>query len=98
MNYRVQIGKEAHDELAEAFWHIHDDSPANAKIWLQGLYDKIDSLESMPERCAFARENDKFEEELRQLVFHSHRIIFTIKGKTVYVMHIRHGARKEIEP
>jgi len=52
----------------------------------------------MPQRCACARENDKYDEELRQLVFRSHRIIFTIKGKTVHVMHIRHAARKELEP
>ena len=62
------------------------------------LYDKIYSLETMPKRCALAHENDTFDEELRQLVFKPYRIILTIKDTTVHVIHVRHVARKEMEP
>jgi plasmid stabilization system protein ParE len=64
----------------------------------KGLYDQIDTLERFPERCAFAREREYLEENLRQLAFKSHRIIFRIDKarKTVYVLHVRHGGRRAV--
>ena len=60
----------------------------NAARWLQALYREIDTLERFPERCAFAREREYLDEDLRQLVFKSHRIVFTVqkKDKWVYVL------------
>src|SRR5712692_3669480 len=69
--------------------------PLNAARWLQGLYDQIDTLQRFPERCALAREREYLEEDLRQLVFKSHRIIFRIDKarRAVYVLHVRHATR-----
>ena len=44
-------------------------------------------------------------EEIRELIYgrrgkrkHKHRIIFTIRHDTVYVLYVRHTARDELEP
>ncbi len=55
----------------------------------------------MPARCPLAPENDEFEEEIRELLYgkrqHRYRILFTIRGETVIVLHIRHGAREHLK-
>ena len=60
--------------------------------WLRSLYRQIDTLENLPERCAFAREREFLEGDLRQLIFKSHRIVFRIdKTKSlVSVVYFRH--------
>ncbi len=50
----------------------------------------------MPERCAHAPENRWFKREIRQLLYDQYRILFTIRGRTVRVLHVRHGARLEL--
>jgi plasmid stabilization system protein ParE len=52
----------------------------------------------MPARCAVILEAQDFPYELRQLIFHSHRIIFQIveTRKTVVVLRVYHGSRERI--
>jgi len=94
--YEVIVTPEAELGIVEAFQFIHERSPMNAAKWLGALYRKIDALESMPGRCALARENKYFEETLRQLVFHSHRIVFWVEeaAMTVHVVWVRHGKQR----
>ena len=56
----------------------------------------IDSLESMPRRCPRAREHEDIGVDLRQLLFGVYRILFVIRDDIVYVVHIRHGARRAL--
>jgi len=62
------------------------------------LYGEIDSLERFPERFSYAREREYLEEELRQFVYKSHRVVFHVdKPKcTIYVLYVRHGKRRAI--
>jgi plasmid stabilization system protein ParE len=62
------------------------------------FYRQIDTLETMPERCALARENEYFQDELRQLLFKSHRIIFRVDRaeRIVWVLYVRHGRQGAI--
>ncbi len=68
--------------------------------WFQGLREAVASLAHSPQRCALAPENATFPFEVRQLLYgrkpHVYRILFTIEGDTVYVLHIRHGRRQPI--
>jgi hypothetical protein len=57
------------------------------------LFKAIDTLQTRPMRCPVAAENDKFPEEIRELLYgksskgrHRHRIIFTICGDTVHIL------------
>ena len=98
MRFHVIVTPEAQTGVRESFLYIHEESPLNAARWLQMLYKKIDTLERMPERCSSAREQEYLEEDLRQLVFKSHRIVFQIDKpqRTVWVLWVRHAKRRAI--
>lgn len=95
MNYAVIITPIAEAELQVAFEYIQKDSPVRAERWLQTLYDKIATLEKFPQRCAIAPDSEFVGEELRHMVFRSHRVIFRLEKsrRSVQVLGIRHGAR-----
>jgi plasmid stabilization system protein ParE len=98
VKYQVIVTPEALAGIRESFAYIHERSPLNAARWLQTLYKEIDTLERFPERCAFAREREYLDDDLRQLVFKSHRIVFTVakKEKRVYVVYVRHAGRRAV--
>jgi plasmid stabilization system protein ParE len=56
------------------------------------------SLEKRPRRCPLAPENAFFEEEIRQLIYGKHRILFTVEGETVFVLRVRHSAQDYLKP
>jgi plasmid stabilization system protein ParE len=67
-----------------------------AQHWWNGLIDQILSLETLPRRCSIIPEQKYFEQEMRQLIYASHRIIFSIDQHTVTILRIYHGARKPL--
>ena len=104
MTYHVVIEPTAERGIREAVRWItrQSSSHAVATRWFHGLVRKFDTLKSSPKRCPIAAENDKFPEEIRELLYgkrnNKYRIIFTIRGNAVHVLHVHHGARDEPEP
>jgi hypothetical protein len=53
----------------------------------------------MPERRPIARQYSKTNIAVRQLLYgrypHVYKVYFTIESDTVWILHIRHGARRE---
>jgi plasmid stabilization system protein ParE len=96
--YRVVVTPEAESGITKALLYIHERSPRNAGKWLRDLYAEIDTLERAPKRCAIARENQYFDETLRQLIFKSHRIIFRIEEttRTVHILFPGHGRQRAV--
>jgi plasmid stabilization system protein ParE len=94
MKYSVVFRVEARDEaLAAAEYIAEHASPEVAGRWYEALEAAIKSLATMPRRCPLAREHGSLAGvELRQLVVHSHRLIFTIRASEVHVLHVRHAA------
>lgn len=99
MPHKVIFRSEARDEALDAAGYIaQHGSPETALRWYDGLEAAVASLTSMPTRCGYARENESFPGvELRQLVYKSHRLIFTVRGDEVHVLHVRHVARANLE-
>lgn len=99
MKFTVVFRIEARDEAVDAAGYIADQGyPENAARWYKGLESAIASLSTMPHRCEHAREHALFPGiELRQLIFKSHRIIFTVRENQVHVLHVRHVARADLE-
>ena len=62
------------------------------------MYAKIESLELFPERCSQAPEDEHLPVTIRNTFYGSYRIIFTIRGNVVCVVHIRHGHRQPLGP
>ena len=95
--YQVVITPGIHERIERAFEYIFEQSPQNGVNWLQGIYQAIDTLETMPARCGRIREQASFEIEIRELLYHSHRIIFTIDEElmVVKVYEFRHAAQDD---
>jgi plasmid stabilization system protein ParE len=60
---------------------------------VDGLLAVVDRLERMPFRCPLAPENESHGEEIRQMIYGSYRILFTILAGRVVILHVLHGAR-----
>ena len=97
MTYAVVILPEAEDDIIDAFLFIQNDSPMNANRWIHGLYEAIGALETFPMRFGLARENDDVPQELRQMIYKSHRVIFEIRPTEVHVLHVRHAAQRNLQ-
>jgi plasmid stabilization system protein ParE len=106
MIYRIVIESTAEREIRSAVrWKTENASPTVAARWYNGLIQKINTLRRHPSRCPLAAEDDKFPEEIRELLYgrggkrsHKHRIIFTVRQDTVHILYVRHTARDELEP
>ncbi len=106
MIFRIELAATAKADIhGQAQWLRENVSPAAATKWLDGLYKAIDTLQTRPMRCPVAAESNKFPEEIHEMLYgksgkrkHKHRIIFTVREMTVYVVYVRHTARDELEP
>jgi len=98
MKYRVEITPSAESDVEEAYCYIRDDSPVNAVRWRKKLYEIASTLSQFPEGCGISLENDFVDFEVRQKLHGSYRILFTIDGNRVIVLHVRHGARRTMRP
>jgi plasmid stabilization system protein ParE len=96
--YLVELAEPAKLEIAEAEDWIDAESPAAAERWIEGLYDALDGLQTMPARCPLAPENKSHAEEIRQLIYGRYRVLFTIFPGRVVILHVRHGARLPLRP
>jgi plasmid stabilization system protein ParE len=103
MRYRIELTATARADIRDAARWLRDQaSQAVADRWLAGLHKTFGTLETAVSRCPLAAENDKFPEEIREMLYgkrtNKYRIIFTIRDDTVVVLYVRHGARDEVEP
>ncbi len=106
MTFRIIIEPTAAREIRLALrWRIENSSPTVGARWYRGLIKRIDALRQNPVRWPLASENDKFTEEIRELIYgpggkrtHKHRILFTVREDAVHILYVRHTARDELEP
>ena len=100
--YRIILQPEAYEGMESAYRYIEQDSPERAHQWATGLMEAINSLATFPARCPLAPENEFFPQEIRQLLYGkgrgTYRVLFTIKGTTVSILHIRHSAQQTLKP
>jgi plasmid stabilization system protein ParE len=98
MAYRVKFRPRAEQDLESLFRHLSQEAPLRGPQWVSGLEAAIYSLCELPERRLLVRRFSKPEVEIRQLLYgrfpHVYRIYFTIEFDTVWILHIRHGARR----
>ena len=95
--YRVEITDRALADAEAIFRWIRRRAPENAINWYDKLMDRIVSLEVIPGRCPRVPEHELLGIDLRHLLFGVYRIIFVIRAEVVYVVRIRHGARRPLK-
>ena len=76
-------------------WIESRGSALDARRWSARLHVAISTLANLPERCPTALERQEFDVVVRHLVFGDYRVLFTVIGKSVLVLRVRH-ARQEI--
>ena len=87
---------------AFSWWAKHRSSE-QAGRWLAGIERTINRLEENADQHPLAAESPRFPEEIRQLNFGlgrrpTHRVLFSIRPKSIYVFSVRHVAQGTIEP
>ena len=99
MKNTVVITDTAAADIADQFNYIRVDRKdmIYAERWLRELYAAIEGLEDFA-GYARARESDFLDVELRQRVFKSHRIVFSVDEARhqVVVHYVRHSARRAV--
>ena len=102
MAHSVYITARALREIDAALEWLTQHSLPAAVRWHQQLTEAIRSLENNPERWGLAPESEWYSGELRQLLHGKrrgvYRILFEVRGDTVYVLRVRHGAQALLEP
>ena len=96
MAYVVSLAAQAERDLIAIYENIRAAESAAALRWYEGLRRGILSLQENPNRCPTTDEN----RALRHLLYahkpRIYRVIYRVDEaeKHVYVLHIRHGARR----
>jgi len=103
VTYRVIITPDAEEDLRLAYRYIRKSVPPAARQWIKGTRQKIKSLAKLPERVPLAPESVSFDEPIRELLYRrgnrgTYRILFVVLAKTVFVLHVRHGSMRTLEP
>ena len=100
--YVVEIHPRALVEIEEAYCWWENEAPQYAPAWFNGLFKAIGTLETNPERCPAAPESMLVDFEVLQLLHGKgkmvYRILYTLVGNTVRVLHVRHASRKYFGP
>ena len=98
MKYEVLVELRAAADIERVYLLLASEAPRAAIKWFNGIYEAIERLDAFPTRCPYAPENEYFVEEIRQLLYgkrsNRYRILFTIKGQRIHVLHVRHGRRQ----
>ena len=103
MPHTVRITRRALQEIEQALKWLAERSPRAAARWHSRLLKAIHSLEFNPERFSLAPENDWYSGgELRQLLYGKRRgifrILFEVRGETVYILRVRHSDQDLLGP
>ena len=96
MTYRTIIWKAAESQIRRQYTYLLKHAPEYADVWVDRLDAAIESLTEMPERCPIAPEEKQLKEGIRHLLFDSSRILFTVKGRDVNIIHVRHMRRRPL--
>lgn len=98
MRYTVEFTRTADQNIHDAYDWIASDSLVAADRWLIKLLEAIDTLTTFPLRCSIAPETSIHPLEIRELFFGRYRILFAIERKSVFVLSVRHSARRPATP
>jgi toxin ParE1/3/4 len=98
LRYTIEVATAAYREAEQYRAYIRERSNDGiaAVAWWDGLMAALESLETIPSRCPRIPEQQHFEIPLHHLLYHSHRIIFSITGRTVVVARIYHAASRPL--
>jgi plasmid stabilization system protein ParE len=94
MIYRVKITPTALADAEGFYLWIGEYSKENATKWFNGLFNVVETLTSMPQRCPITPERELVGQDIRCLFYRkNYRILYTVEGEAVTIYHIRHTSQ-----
>ena len=89
--YVVIFEDSAQADVRESFeWDCRAWGKREARQWARQLRAAVfEKLSVVLKAFPLALENDEFPEEIRQMIVGRYRVLFTIKGRQVHVLHVR---------
>lgn len=100
--FDVVITPSAELDIQENYrWWYVNRSQEQAIRWYVALYNSIENLRDVSDRCPLASEAESLETPIRQLSFGlgrlpSHRVIFVIADQQVVVLRVRHVSQSDL--
>ena len=94
MKFRVRYTRSAKREIGAIYEYYQENAPTFAERWFAGVFEAAATLSEFPFRCARVPESDDSPEEVRHLLFGSHRILYSVRGRTVFILHVRHSSQQ----
>jgi plasmid stabilization system protein ParE len=103
VKYRVHISDKAVADLDGVLSWFQSQLAAEASTrWFAAIWKAVGTLETNAERCSLAVESQDLGLDLRELLFGRrrgrYRILFEIRGNTVYILRVWHSARDALQP
>jgi len=97
MAFQVELSAQATQNIEEHYVWIQERNPAAAEKWFNGIMVAIHTLKDFPERCSRIPEQESYTQEIRHFIYQKHRIIFMVQDSIVYILAVRHTAKKPLE-
>jgi len=97
--YEIEVSAQAEADMREVYSWIAEVDSDFADQWYSGVVSQMETLSTLPHRCPLAPESRMrlLHMETRQLLYGKgywkYRILFQVAGNTVWISHVRHGAR-----
>ena len=104
MAYQIVLANTAKADADQIYDWLFERAPVRGPEWFEELMDCIYSLELMPNRCLLAKEAIESKRQILCLHFGKRRNVYRIlyeideSRKTVHILHIRHGALRDLDP
>jgi len=92
MDHRVTWSPEALDDVVAIADYIERDSPVYARAVVQKILASTRTLQRFPRAGRTVPELD--DEEIRELLVYSYRVIYRVRDLTVLVAAVIHGKRE----
>jgi plasmid stabilization system protein ParE len=100
MAFQIEITPIAEVQIEQAYRWYREQNSEFADRWFRNLMNAIATLQASPYRCSLAIEHEIFSEEVRQLLYgkskNVYRVLFTVRGTTVYILHVRHSSQSPL--
>jgi toxin ParE1/3/4 len=95
MRFEVFLTEDAYRDLEEIYAYVVEhDAPGKAEALLNHIEEIIERLSANPDRGSYPKELSALGiREYRQVFYKPYRIIYSVRGKRVYIYLIADGRR-----
>ena len=89
-HFKVIVSPAAEADIEGSYlWGRKHWGVEQANKWVRELRAEIFKLSTLPERHSLAPESSAFEQPIRQIIVGRYRVLFSVEGNKVLVLHVR---------